>query len=268
MSLIYTPRGKAREYSPLALNIYSGGCDHACKYCYCRLFQQGWCDTPRRRDLSKLAKEAEQADEQILLCFISDPYNRHDVEWKDTRKALQILSSAKCSVAILTKGGMRCLRDIDIFRSWPDNRLKVGATLTKSDEIEPGAATHSERIAALRELHAAGIKTWASIEPVIDPTRSLQAIEEAMPFVDEFKVGTLNHEKTETDWNAFAVDAVTMIRNAGKMLYVKRDLRKYLPDGYLTAEEGNQNYLTIQDREHRQLCFGGFLPHARLRDMV
>jgi hypothetical protein len=28
MSLIYEPKGKAREYSPLALNTYSGGCDH------------------------------------------------------------------------------------------------------------------------------------------------------------------------------------------------------------------------------------------------
>ena len=33
MSLIYEPKGKAREYSPLALNVYSGGCDHACRYC-------------------------------------------------------------------------------------------------------------------------------------------------------------------------------------------------------------------------------------------
>lgn len=30
---IYEPSGKAREYSPLALNLYKG-CDHGCNYCY------------------------------------------------------------------------------------------------------------------------------------------------------------------------------------------------------------------------------------------
>ena len=33
MSVIYTPKGAAREYSPLALNLYLQ-CTHACKYCY------------------------------------------------------------------------------------------------------------------------------------------------------------------------------------------------------------------------------------------
>ena len=33
MSQIYEPRGRAREYSPLALNYFTG-CDHGCQYCY------------------------------------------------------------------------------------------------------------------------------------------------------------------------------------------------------------------------------------------
>ena len=33
MSVIYEPKGKAREYSPLALNLYLE-CQHGCKYCY------------------------------------------------------------------------------------------------------------------------------------------------------------------------------------------------------------------------------------------
>ncbi|MCL2006359.1 MAG: hypothetical protein FWG73_09405 [Planctomycetaceae bacterium] len=34
MPIIYTPRGKALEYSDLAANLYTG-CSHACRYCYC-----------------------------------------------------------------------------------------------------------------------------------------------------------------------------------------------------------------------------------------
>ena len=33
MSIIYEPKGKAREYSPLAVNLYRG-CSHGCLYCY------------------------------------------------------------------------------------------------------------------------------------------------------------------------------------------------------------------------------------------
>jgi DNA repair photolyase len=33
MQTIYEPKGKAREYAPLALNLYES-CPHGCKYCY------------------------------------------------------------------------------------------------------------------------------------------------------------------------------------------------------------------------------------------
>ena len=33
MPVIYQPRGKAREYNPLACNLYIG-CSHRCNYCY------------------------------------------------------------------------------------------------------------------------------------------------------------------------------------------------------------------------------------------
>ncbi len=33
LSVVYEPRGRAREYSPLALNLYRG-CSSRCVYCY------------------------------------------------------------------------------------------------------------------------------------------------------------------------------------------------------------------------------------------
>ena len=33
MKIIYKPRGAAKEYAALALNIYRG-CTHGCRYCY------------------------------------------------------------------------------------------------------------------------------------------------------------------------------------------------------------------------------------------
>ena len=33
MNVIYEQKGRAREYAPLACNLYMG-CTHGCKYCY------------------------------------------------------------------------------------------------------------------------------------------------------------------------------------------------------------------------------------------
>jgi DNA repair photolyase len=266
MSLIYEPRGKAREYSPLALNVYSGGCDHACRYCYCadmgRAFGRDWTPVPMPRDLAGLPREAEKASRQVLMCFVSDPYCAADVQYGKTREALTILRASHCSVAILTKGGSRCLRDLDIFRGWPDGRVKVGATLTfrsasRCAEWEPGAACPDERIDALRQLHAAGVKTWASIEPVIDPVESLAIIEASLPYVDAYKVGKWNHDAraNATDWPAFGRAAVDMIRAAGRRLYVKADLRPHMPDGYLTAAECDMNSLSLPERPTERTLF-------------
>lgn len=260
MSLIYEPKGKAREYSPLALNVYSGGCDHGCEYCYCASIQRGnWGLTPKPRDISGLWREAKLASRQILLCFMSDPYCAAEREHRQTRKALRILADAGCSVAILTKGGKRCLDDIDIFKSWPDGRVKVGATLTFnsaawSRKVEPGAADPGDRIEALRVLNGAGIRTWASIEPVIDPVESIAIIAASLPFVDAYKVGKLNHRKNTTDWADFGKKAVDMIRAAGKQLYVKDDLRPFLPEGYLTPAECNSESLELPRRPERSLA--------------
>lgn len=258
MSYIYEPKGNAREYSPLALNTYSGGCDHGCKYCYCSGISRGaWGLEAKPRNMSAaiLQREASQAAKQILLSFIADPYCSGEHTHRSTRAAISVLAAERCSVAILSKGGARCLDDLDAFKKWPDSRIKVGATLTFSSadlsrEWEPGAATPADRVDALRQLHNAGIKTWASIEPVIIPSESLAVIEASLPYCDAYKVGRWNHDARANaiDWAAFGKAAVDMIRSAGKRLYVKHDLRPHFPAGYLTAQEADMNSLSLPDR--------------------
>lgn len=256
MSLIYTPKGKAREYSPLALNIYSGGCDHGCTYCYCNGLSRGkWSDVPNRRNLKTLAKEAAEADRQILLSFVSDPYCKHDVEWQDTRRVLEILHEAGCSVAILTKGGMRALRDLDLFKTWPGGRIKVGATLTfawqgDQEKWEPGATEYGVRWQMLRDLHMNHVKTWASVEPVIDPMQSLYCIQGTLKYCMEYKIGGYKYDRMA---ETFTWAAIRMIRDAGRKVYIKKDLRDMmgswdLDDGCLWEDERDMDSLNLPDR--------------------
>ena len=244
---IYKPAGRALEYSPLALNIYTG-CDHGCTYCYNR-FRFPIDDSRRRNiDMTKLREELarEKYDKQILLSFVGDPYCRAEMDLKATWEVLNTLFHYDMKVAILTKGGMRALRDVQMFEQFRRN-VKVGATLSfssneRAKEFEPNSAPPTERLAMLRTLHDDHlIRTWVSVEPVIDPEESLRAIEAAIPYVDEFRIGKLNHDperEAQIDWPDFLERVVTLLRPYGtglkavgnKIVYIKIDLREAAPD--------------------------------------
>ena len=253
MSVVYTPRGAAREYSPLALNLYLQ-CTHGCKYCYApsamqRTRERYFCKPEPRKDvIAQLRRELKRdiPKRQVLLSFIGDVYSETADENATTREALELLSDYKVPVAILTKGGSRCLKDLDIFKTFGEH-IQVGATLTfldeeKSREWEPGAALPAERLQTLKTLHDNGIKTFVSFEPVIDPGESLRLIERTLSdgSVDVYKVGKLNHYQgldKAIDWSAFLVKALEMIRGAGKRVYVKHDLRVAAHDVKLYGNE-------------------------------
>ena len=256
MNIIYEPRGKAGEYSPLAANIYSG-CDHMCKYCYVKAmpYQKTVADdanpVPRKGLLAALEKDLKRnrINDQLFLCFTGDPYCRADVEHKTTRRVLELLLAYQVPTAILTKAGTRCLRDLDLFKRF--EVLKVGATLTFTEEKdsrfwEPNAAPPADRLEALVQLHEAGVMTWASLEPVIDPGQTLEIIRDAHPFVDQFKLGKLNHHplKDEINWRRFGLEAVTLLRDTGRPFYVKKDLQKFVPG--LTAVESDMAALFLK----------------------
>lgn len=251
--LIYEPTGKAREYSPLALNHYRG-CDHLCSYCYARkAFGQPDMVSARAGVIQKLRRELEEGplpDKQVLLSFMGDPYCQANETLRLTTQVLEILLPLGIPVALLTKGGLRGLRDLDLLKG---RNVKLGATLTfmnpaRSAQEEPGAAPPDERLLMLKRAHECGIKTWASIEPVIDPAESLAVIRASLPYVDQYKVGRWNHDKRahDIDWPAFAREAIETIRAAGKQLYVKKDLRPALPlTGYLRPLECDADALAL-----------------------
>ena len=65
MKVIYEPKGKAKEYSPLACNLYTG-CSHACLYCYCpkilnkTLKEWSTNPTPRENILRSVERNAQK----------------------------------------------------------------------------------------------------------------------------------------------------------------------------------------------------------------
>lgn len=241
MNAIYEPKGKAREYSPLALNLYLQ-CSHGCKYCYgSSIMRKSKKDyfiipNPRKNVLENLKKDLSRniIKEQVMLSFIGDVYSVTSDNNRTTRRALEMLNSYHVPVAILTKGGNRCLKDLDIFKAFGEH-IQVGTTLTfldesKSLEWEPGAAKPEERLSVLKKIHDEGIKTFVSFEPVINPEESIKLIERTLKdnSVDVYKIGKINNYNgfdKMINWNYFLENALKLLRGARKNVYIKRDLR-------------------------------------------
>lgn len=258
---IYQPTGRAREYSPLALNLYSS-CVHGCGYCYAsRLARMRGEDnyysvaSPRPGLLEDLRAflVKNTVTEQVLLSFIGDCYAETTDGNQLTHDVVRLLANNGVPFAVLTKSA-NVLSDLDVFRSAPS--VMVGMTLTfddeeKSKQEEPYAAIPSERIGTLRALHEAGVKTFASFEPVIEPEESLAIMRKALPYVDLFKVGRLNGDKraASVDWEQFLRKSLSILRAAGKEIYVKEDLRNSAKNVILTADEQDADLHCVRPLE-------------------
>ena len=238
--LIYTPSGKAGEYADkgYAVNLFKG-CTHGCKYCYVpastrqpkEAFHSSVTAAPDILErLEKDMKRVGVLPEPVFLCFTCDPYCV-DAPPGITRAAIEIILESGNRVNILTRGGMRASAHFDLLADTPGN--KIGATLTfaftwTSREWEPKAATPFDRIEMLSKAHRNGISTWASIEPVIIPEESLFIMTDAIPYVDEFKIGKWNHDPRakKIDWKDFAARARNLMDAHGKRYMFKKELRE------------------------------------------
>lgn len=190
---------------------------------------------PRKDILKKIAKEApEHKGKEVFLCFTCDPYCQEEMKYMITRQAIKILHAHGVGVNILTKGGMRASRDFDLLSAKPE-LSRIGATLTfienkDSLEWEPHAALPAERREMLREAHDRGIRTWVSLEPVIDPYQTLDMIECTVDYVDHYKVGRWNYDRRakDIDWADFVHRAVKLLESHKASYYIKKDLAVFL----------------------------------------
>lgn len=268
MTTIYKPEGRAREYSPLALNLYNG-CDSQCFYCWVNIFRKRYNPSyihsevkPKDNIIQELEKQSIRFrnNKQVLLSFSGDPYCQLNNKYQLTSKALEILLKYRIPVSILTKGGMRIMKDIEVIRNFKEG-ISVGTTLTFSDDIrskkhEPGATPFYERIDMLRTLKSEGIKTWVSIEPVLNYHHSIECIKESLIHTDYYKIGKLNHfpdlEKG-IDWPMFLLNVVTIMRTNNKKFYIKEDLLKFKSkELLLTNQETDKDYLNVRFKEVEQ----------------
>ncbi|OGV36473.1 MAG: hypothetical protein A2020_12635 [Lentisphaerae bacterium GWF2_45_14] len=239
MNVVYEPKGRAREYSELACNLYMG-CVHGCRYCFApacmRSTAEKWHSQVdlRKNVISLFEKDAEKLmgdKRRILFSFLSDPYQPIEREKRLTRQALEIVGKYRLKSQILTKGCADLIsEDLSLMKRV---KTQLGITLcfvddTSRQEWEPNASTVEDRLSILKMAHAEKIFTWVSLEPVVDPAQALEVIRIAAPYVNFWKIGKLNHMKAVeagVDWRKFRKDVKKTLAAVGASFYIKEDLQ-------------------------------------------
>ena len=231
-SVIYEPKGRALEYAPLACNPWVG-CVHGCTYCYgpgsFHVNREDWNPPKLKKDFmlrfEKSAEELRNDPREILFSFATDPCGTpaqaelmHDV--------LMIAEVYGLKLTILTKNPLAARNLLPIMAK---NGWRLGTTICflseeLREEWEPGAPAITDRTQGIRIARARGVKTWVSVEPVVDLVEGLAAIMVAKEDADVVKVGHWNHDARAKaiDWREFHRAAAEILGNHPHIF--KRDL--------------------------------------------
>lgn len=229
MKPIYEPKGAAKEYGDLAINIYTG-CPHGCFYCYApNVLHKDratfHCDVELRTGVVEATADQIKREgitgKLVHLCFVCDPYPT-GYDSVPTRNVIKLLKDSGNHVQILTKGDGS--RDFDLL----DENDWYGITLDGiGDESNP---LWKSRVDALIAAHKRGIKTWVSFEPVTDETAFFRDLMMIAPFVNKVKIGKLNYYPSNIDWKAFGRKAEAVCKELGIEYYIKDSLRKCMEE--------------------------------------
>lgn len=236
MKPIYEPKGKAKEYGDLAINIYTG-CPHRCFYCFApnvlhtqkEKFHS--CVEPRKNIVEEVKKQLIREGikgKLIHLCFTCDPYPL-GYDSMPTREIIKAIKESGNNVQILTKNGTDAIRDFDLL----DENDFFGITYTgyPIDEFsntptsERCADTALNRLRALKIAKDKGIRTWVSCEPVVCADDIIELIQFA-DYIDFWKIGKMNYHPSEINWKEFGIKAERSLKTHKRNYYIKDSLRE------------------------------------------
>lgn len=167
-----------------SLNPYRG-CEHGCIYCFARptheyLGFSAGLDFESRIMVKENAAELLRKElsspkwkpQVLVMSGVTDCYQPIERKLQITRRCLAVLAEFRNPVAIVTKNHL-VTRDIDLLSELAGhNASAVNVSVTTLDptltpRLEPRASLPQHRLAAIRELSAAGIPVNVMVAPVI-----------------------------------------------------------------------------------------------------
>lgn len=128
-----------------------------------------------------------------LSPVVTDPYQPLERRYRVTRGCLEAMAERGFTPVVLTREA-RVLEDVDLLRRCPG--AAVGLSIPTDDDrvraaFEPGASPIDERLDALRRLHAAGVRTFAVVQPAL-PMDAARLIDAVAPYVRAVRVDRMH----------------------------------------------------------------------------
>ena len=167
-----------------SLNPYTG-CAHRCTFCYVRAFERraerpsddryGRSIRVKVNVAEVLARELARPSwrhEQVAIGAATDPYQPVEGRYRLTRACIAELARSGTPFSIITRGPL-IVRDLDVLAEAAE-RVDVSVTFsvpTLDREVwrrtEPGTAPPSQRLRAVAQLVAAGVRAGVGMAPIL-----------------------------------------------------------------------------------------------------
>ncbi len=162
------------------------GCPHACKYCYASFMKrftghtEEWGTFMDVKDWPQIKNPAKFAGQKVIIGTVTDGYNPLEETYKNTRRLLEELKDSGAEILICTKSDL-VLRDLDLLMEInKTNRLSVSWSINTLDESfkddMDAAVSIKRRLAAMKTVYEAGIRTICFISPVFPGITDIEAI--------------------------------------------------------------------------------------------
>ena len=168
--------------SDYSVNPYVG-CTHSCKYCYASFmkrftnYPEPWGSFLDIKFWPKIIHPEKYSGKELFFGSVTDPYNPQEEIYQRTRTLLDQLRGSGIKLSIQTKSDL-VLRDIDLIKTFPEAR--VGFSINTLDEFfredMDKAVSIKRRLAAMKTLYDAGIRTTCFISPIFPGITDCEAI--------------------------------------------------------------------------------------------
>ena len=162
------------------------GCPHACRYCYASFMKrftghtEDWGTFMDVKEWPAITNPRKYAGQKVIVGTVTDGYNPLEEKFGKTRLLLEQLKDSGADILICTKSDL-VLRDLDLLLEINKrNQLTVSWSVNTLDEDfkndMDAAVSIERRLAAMKQVYDAGIRTVCFISPVFPGITDIEAI--------------------------------------------------------------------------------------------
>lgn len=159
------------------------GCTHGCKYCYASFMKrftghtEPWGTFLDVKHWPEIKNSRKYRGQRVVIGSVTDGYLPQEEQFQNTRKLLEQLRGSEAEILICTKSDL-VVRDLDLLKQL--GKVTVSWSINTLDEAfhqdMDKAVSIERRLAAMKTVYEAGIRTVCFISPVFPGITDFTAI--------------------------------------------------------------------------------------------